>query len=99
MKCEDVDVLVVGVGVRGWLMDIVDARLIVRLVVDVVGSVSRCVDRRAACGVVAVDRGNDCRVCRRVERHRLVGRIVRGTRSTTGGRRARNTPGGLTRRA
>ena len=71
-----------GVGVHGRLMDIVDARLIVCLVVDVVGSIARGVGRRVACGVVAVGRGVDRRVSRCVERHRVVCRIVRGTRST-----------------
>ena len=71
-----------GVGVRGRLTDVVDARLMV----DVVGSVVRGVRRLVACGVVAVGRGVDRRVNRCVERHRVVCRIVRGTRSTTGGR-------------
>ena len=62
-------------------MDVVDARLIVRAMVDVVVNVARCVDRHAACGVVAVGRGIGRRVNCYVERHRLVCRIVRGTRS------------------
>ena len=74
-------VLDVGVGVCS--SDVVDARILVRSVVDVVG-VACHVDRRIDCSVVAVARYVDRhgrRMCRRID-HRIVRRVVRGTRST-----------------
>ena len=59
---------------------VVDARVIVRLVADVVVVVCH-VDRLVDSGIVAVICCVDCHVCRRVERC-IVRRVVRGTRNT-----------------
>ena len=74
-------VLDVGVGVCSSV--VVDARILVRSVVDVVGVVCH-VDRHVDCDVVAVARYVDRHgrhVCRRIDRC-VVRRVVRGTRST-----------------